>query len=266
MAFPNAEMLTPLPRGKLAQLAISTGLILALDYDGTLAEITAEPDRAFPYGDSRDSLIRIISEGRKILPAVITGRPLEAVRRLLGISRGLFFSGVHGLQFAEPDGTTRFSSEALACASGVEKVRQWLRRNVPDNRGFRIEDKGVTVGLHYRLAAPDEAERLAGELRRFVVTNTPTLKLMQLKMLLEAMPRVASKGHAIATLKQFAPPGCVIAYFGDDRTDEDAFAALALGDIGVLVGPQRETLARYRLSDPAAVADELRHLADALEL
>jgi trehalose 6-phosphate phosphatase len=51
-----------------------------------------------------------------------------------------------------------------------------------------------------------------------------------------------------------------MAYFGDDRTDEDAFAALAPSDFGVLVGPERATLARHRLRDPAAVADELRSL------
>jgi trehalose-phosphatase len=259
-ASPGTELPTLLPRGLLSQLAASSGLILALDYDGTLAEITAEPDRAFPYDGVRESLERIISSRRKIVPAVITGRRLEAVRQLLGIERGLFFSGVHGLQLADPDGTTRFSDDAIACASEVDKVRHWLRVNVPDNRGFWIEDKEVTVGLHYRFAVPEEATALCAEMTRFVAVDAPMLKLMPLKMLLEAMPRVASKGRAVAALKQLAPTGYAMAYFGDDRTDEDAFAALASSDFAVLVGPERATLARYRLRDPAAVADELRSL------
>lgn len=246
-------------------MALAAGLILALDYDGTLAEITPEPERAFPYGDIRESLGRIIASRQKIVPAIITGRRLEAARRLLGIEQGLFFSGVHGLQLAEPDGATRYSAEAIACAADLEKARRWLDENVPKDRGFRIEDKEITVGLHYRAAAPAAAVVLGAALSRFVAASTPKLKLMQLKMLLEAMPRAASKGRAIAALKQLTPAEYVMAYFGDDRTDEDAFAALEPKDIGVLVGPKRETLAQYRVSDPAAVADELRRLADALD-
>jgi trehalose 6-phosphate phosphatase len=54
-------------------------------------------------------------------------------------------------------------------------------------------------------------------------------------------------------------------YFGDDRTDEDAFAELVSRGVGVLVGEARQSLAHWRVESPAAVARILTALAAALE-
>jgi len=56
-----------------------------------------------------------------------------------------------------------------------------------------------------------------------------------------------------------------VLYAGDDVTDEDAFASLGPGDLGLKSGPG-ETVAPYRVADPAAVAaalDELARLREA---
>jgi trehalose-6-phosphatase len=80
-------------------------------------------------------------------------------------------------------------------------------------------------------------------------------------MLLEAMPKAAGKNLAVASFKDRFPRSFATAYFGDDSTDEDAFVALDEDDIGVLVGTARASHARYRVTDPRAVARELRSLA-----
>jgi trehalose-6-phosphatase len=78
------------------------------------------------------------------------------------------------------------------------------------------------------------------------------------------MPRAASKGRALAFLRSAFPAPRVVTYFGDDTTDEDAFAALGPNDLGVLVGADCPTRAHYRLDNPAAVAAELAALAAAV--
>jgi trehalose 6-phosphate phosphatase len=257
-------MTAPLPRGLLAQLAGQRGLLLCLDYDGTLAEIAPDPDRAVPVDGVREALGRLVGARTKVAVAIVTGRRIAAVRRLLGIERGLGFSGVHGLEFVHPDGAEGFTSEALACVDELATVRRWLAREVPRDRGFWIEDKQVALGLHYRAADPVEARALCDRFAAFVATNAPRLKLLALKMLAEAMPRAASKGRALAFLRSAFRSPRAVAYFGDDTTDEDAFAALGPNDLGVFVGADRPSRARYRVDNPAAVAAELAALADAV--
>jgi trehalose-phosphatase len=251
----------PLPPDFLGRFVAGPGLLLCLDYDGTLAEITADLDDARPVVGVRQELRRLLSREDKIAIAIVTGRTIAAVKRLLGIDRGLFFSGVHGLEFDRPgSGEELFIPEALACQRELEAVRHWLSINVPEGKGFRIEDKQCAVGLHYRLAQAEDAKDVSTRLERFVANETPGLKLVHLKMLVEVMPRAATKGRALLALKTQVPSSYVTAYFGDDTTDEDAFAVLAPPDFGVLVGDERKTLARFRLPDPGAVVRELHAL------
>ena len=256
-----ARLPAPLPRDLLATLAQGPGLLLCLDYDGTLAEITADPAAARPYKGIRRQLRRLASPRSKVSIAIVTGRKLAEVKRLLGIESGLCFSGIHGLEHDEPGAKARFAPEVLACASELAAVRSWLARNVPGDRGFRIEDKQVALGLHFRLADAKEAAVLSDRLAQLVASETRRLKLVRLKMLAEVMPCAASKARAVVALKKRVPKSYVTAYFGDDTTDEEAFAALQKNDIGVLVGAERESLANYRVDGPAAVLRELSSLS-----
>jgi trehalose 6-phosphate phosphatase len=256
-----AKLPTPLPRGLLRALAQGPGLMLCLDYDGTLAEITTDPASAWPYPGVREQLQRLNSLRNKVSVAIITGRALSDVKRLLGIESGLFFSGVHGLELDEPGAQQpSFSADALKCTSELAMVRQWLSDNVPGGRGFVTEDKRVALGLHYRLAQATEAAALCDRFARFVARETPDLKLVRLKMLAEAMPRAASKARALISLKTRIPASYVTAYFGDDTTDEDALSALEGKDVGILVGAERPSHAAYRVDGPAAVLDQLYSL------
>jgi trehalose-phosphatase len=261
MPSPEPSLPEPLPRGLLAAMARKCSLLLCLDYDGTLAELVSDPASAYPYPGVVHALEVLTSASSGLHVAIVTGRRIAEVKTLLGAVSGLFFSGVHGLEIDEPGASARFVPEAIACVDELAIVREWLRSNVPEKRGFRIEDKQVALGLHYRLADPREAASLRDRLTQLVAEQTPRLKLLHLKMLAEVMPRVASKGHAVKELKQLIPQPHISVYLGDDTTDEDAFAALDQDDIGILVGAARLTLARYRLDGPASVAQELQDLA-----
>jgi trehalose 6-phosphate phosphatase len=249
----------PLPPELLGRLAAGPGLLLCLDYDGTLAEITADRANARPFAGVHRELKRLRSRD-KITVAIVTGRTIAEVKRLLGIDDGLIFSGVHGLEFDWGDGKASFVPEAFGPAPELATVREWLAGNVPEGSGFHIEDKGFAVGLHYRLANVGEAQAVCARLEHFIASETRQLKVVHLKMLAEVMPRVASKARALLALRPHVPSSYVTAYFGDDTTDEDAFRVLAPGDVAVLVGEERKTLAHFRVSHPADVVRELRAL------
>ncbi len=249
-----------LPDKLLGELAADGGLALLLDYDGTLSEITADPERAVPVPGVRDTLITLLRSELALSIAIVTGRRIEQVKRLLEIEAGPFFFGVHGLEFSGSDGSISFVPEANACSGELESVRTWLAESVPDGRGFRIEDKEVAIGLHYRSADATEAQELRGRFADFVSSAAPNLRMMNLKKIDEVISRAAGKGNAVRTLLRRFSARRHAAYLGDDVTYEDAFAALRHSDVGVLVGEERPTLARFHLPGPSAVADFLREL------
>jgi trehalose-phosphatase len=261
----RTKVAPPLPAGLLAKMASAGRLALMLDYDGTLAEIASDPARAVPIPGVAETIERLARASASINLAIVSGRRVAEVRSLLGVRAELFFSGVHGLEFADGDGEPVFVTEARACEAETASVRRWLRANVPAGRGFWVEDKEITLGLHYRNVPAEDVQPLRERFAGFVGSQTPNLKLMRLKKIDEAMPKTAGKGHAVTTWLQQLPDARAAVYVGDDVTDEDAFAALRGGDVGILVGDARESLARYRLSGPRAVAKELRALASSID-
>ncbi|HEX5776183.1 MAG TPA: trehalose-phosphatase, partial [Caulobacteraceae bacterium] len=175
--------------------------------------------------------------------AVISGRTIEDVDRIL--DRQITpVAGVHGLQrrtaageviAAEPhprldDARAAFNALALAA------------------RGLLVEDKGLSVALHYR-QAPSCAEPVRDLARR--LQEGAGLVLQEGDMVAELRTPGPNKGDALADFMaepQFA--GALPIYIGDDLTDEDAFAAAAAaGGHGILVGERRETCATWRLDD-----------------
>jgi trehalose-phosphatase len=257
----------PLPARLLAQIAATRGLNLLLDYDGTLAEFAADPSRALPLAGVPALIDQLAADDdSRVRVTIVTGRRIAEVKPLLALRSRAHFSGVHGMEFADRDSRIKFIGAALACAPELARVRRWLGEHVPPHRGFWIEDKTVAVGLHYRSADPGQASPLCARFAEFVARDTPSLKLLPLKMLLEAIPRAGGKDLAVKRIKHDAPRSFVTVYFGDDVTDEAAFAALDRDDLGILVGPPRKSFARYRVASPRAVARELRVLATALEV
>jgi len=247
----------------LADIARRQGILLCLDYDGTVSEITPAAASARPLKGIRTSIERIASASKQARVAIVSGRRIEEVKRLLGIDSGILFSGVHGLEFTDANDEASFVSEVAECAPELARVKQWLLRHMPDSRGFRIEDKVAAVGLHYRQADPSEAAELCGRFSEFVSAKAAGLKLVKLKMIDEAMPLAPRKpGQSSCSSAQAASVRDDLLRRRFHR--RDAFAALGDDDVSVLIGAPRVTRAVYRLPDPAALALELSQLAEAL--
>jgi trehalose 6-phosphate phosphatase len=232
------DILAAANRPVLAQLAWSN-VLLAFDYDGTLAPIVDDPDDAHMRPGTRAVLEQL---ARAYPCVVISGRSQpDALRRMRGV--GVFeVIGNHGL---EPWRRHDFFSS---------RVQSWmpiLRRQLEFVDGILIEDKVFSVAIHYRRASQVRAARAAIER---AVASLEGVRVVGGKMVVNLIPAGApTKGSALEMAR--ASVGCDTAlYVGDDQTDEDVFA---LDDPGRLltirVGEKLGSRATFFISDQASI-------------
>jgi trehalose 6-phosphate phosphatase len=150
------------------------------------------------------------------------------------------------------DATGRMSRHAFP-SHELDAVRQGLADAVARHPGLLLEDKGLSLALHYR-----RAPRLAGYVHRLVHSLMKPLGtrycVLPGKRILEMKPAGKDKGVAVQEFMQEAPfRGRMPVFVGDDVTDEFGFATVnRLGGHSIKVGPGR-TVARWRLGDVQAV-------------
>jgi trehalose 6-phosphate phosphatase len=208
----------------------SGNTLLAFDFDGTLAPIVSEPDRAAIRLRTR----RLLKKLTPLYPCiVVSGRSRDDVR---GRVHGLGFAEVIGNHGIEPWG----SSEALA-----RTVRSWvpvLKEQLAPVRGVVVEEKQFSVSVHYR-----KARRKKATIRAIhqVAKALPGARLVGGKQVVNIVPKGAPhKGHAVEDARRKQKYDAVI-YIGDDDTDENAFDLERTGRVlGVRVGGKRTSLAR----------------------
>lgn len=222
---------------------------LFLDIDGTLAGFESTPEAVLPT-PRRTALLQRLGRRLNGRLAAVSGRELAEIDRILGHSVPAA-AGVHGLERRRPDGRIVRAAPHPALA----RARETAQAFAAAHPGVRVEDKGVAFALHYRLAPRMAAAvaELAAELASAGLALQPGDQVIELKT------PGADKGVAIAAFMAEPPfhTGRPL-FVGDDLTDEDAFAAASrLGGFGVLVGPPRRTLARYRLEGVDDVLDWL---------
>ncbi|CAN5226036.1 trehalose-phosphatase [soil metagenome] len=260
--MPNAErrayeVASASGRGLTPPPARFDRLALFLDMDGVLAPMAPTPDAVRPLA-RRTEVLRRLDERLEGRLAIISGRTLSEIDRISG-EGSLAASGVHGLERRRGDG----SMDSAMASPGVRVATEALLAFQAKHPGVIVEEKGVSVGLHYRQVPEVTDEALA--LARSVAAQTG-LSVQPGIMVVELKTPGSDKGSAITAFMAEAPfRGAVPVMLGDDLTDEDAFrAAGALGGFGVLVGPERETAAAHRLDGVEAVLDWLDAVSDAL--
>lgn len=247
--------------GILAQ-AGRRGIMLFLDYDGVLAPIVSRPENAMPAAGMVEALRRA---SRSMTLAVVSGRGLDDVRRRVGLD-GIAYAGSHGFEILTPDGRRVENEEAAAFLPELDRAQAELDERLAGIDGVLVERKPFAIAVHYRLAAEaaiPRIESIVGE----TAARCPHLEQLGGKKIFELRPAVDwHKGKAVLWLLDalHASPDAILPiYIGDDRTDEDAFAALRDRGIGIFVGPaDADTAARYALSDPEQVRAFITALAD----
>lgn len=241
-------------------------LVLLLDFDGTLAPIVARPELAAIPPQTRVPLERLV-HCAAVDAAVVSGRGMADARGRAQIPE-IAYAGNHGMEIEGPD-LRRVHEEAQAARPELQAVMERLRDRLSLVEGALVEDKGLTLTVHFR-----QVERArVPEVRAAVddaVAASIGLRTTEGKEVLEIRPRVDwHKGKAVEFLLANLKPaaGVPVLYLGDDTTDEDAFRALAdLGREmaeGVVVAdpPPDSTAARSYLRDPEEVGWLLAELA-----
>jgi alpha,alpha-trehalase len=254
----------PLPDSLLPEKALEHPLLLCLDYDGTISEIAPDPASAVLYEGVRGALDALAGARDKVAVAIVSGRTVAELERLVQLQHQPFFSGIHGLEYRPTGRNYRYAPQAQAHQEELGRVREWLSQNVPADRGFLVEDKHAAIALHYRNADAALAAKVTSAFISFVEHNAPGLRLLDGKKIAEVLPREAGKHQAVELLMREIGASRLPVYFGDDVTDEDAFAALDGSGIGILVGKPRPSLAQYFVEGPAQVAEILDALARAI--
>jgi trehalose-phosphatase len=247
----------PLLESFLRRLTAAPRCVLFLDYDGTLAPFVVMRQQAKPYPGVVPLLETILSDpGTRLV--VVSGRPAEEVRGLLGLDPPPEIWGSHGMERRFPDGRRELVQLEASAHEALEDAARWASGL---GLGERVERKHGAVAVHWRGLGAERVERLAREIRRHwePLAWQGDLKLTEFDGGLELRAPGRDKGDAVRQVLGEEPPGTPAAYLGDDRTDEDAFQAIGAQGIGILVrGERRPSAARVWLRPPEDLLDFLR--------
>lgn len=237
-------------------------LLLALDYDGTVTPIVDEPGEAHLSPSMRLRLQSLASHPRVSL-AIISGRARADLEGRVAIADAIY-AGNHGLEIRGP-GFEYFDHAALEAADALGTLAADLELRLRRIDGIIVENKRLTLSVHYRKVAPIHHE----EVRCIVLdalkaTDNPWQLTVGARVYEVRPHRHWHKGIAVNWIKaHLHHPGSLVIYMGDDVTDEDAFAALD-DAVTIKVGDSAETAADHILSSPAAVETFLQWVDELL--
>lgn len=231
------------------------GPVLAFDFDGTLAPIVATPDQA-RISQSVSGKLRRLAE--RLPVAIVTGRSIDDVKGRLNFEPHAII-GNHGAETG-PESVQRASAE-------LDAMRRVLAARQADmaQAGVSVEDKGLSIALHYRLSRrPDEARAL---IRSVVAAAGTGCRIFPGKMVENVVPEGSpDKGTAVHGLVAQWRARCAV-FVGDDVNDEPVFASAGEGWLTIRVGrDDPESRAHYFLDSTAEVGmlldRMLVHLSD----
>ena len=232
-------------------------VLLALDFDGTLAPLVDHPSRARMPATLRKRLGALTD---RCDVAVLSGRSLADVRKRVGVGK-VFYGGNHGLEMSGPGfGYVNPTARRLKRHTGeMMRLAQEALRSVA---GVHLEEKGYGLSVHYRRVQPEQMvffKTVLSTLKR--KTHARAFHWTRGHCVWELRPRVRwDKGRALRTIRRHRGRPFVIAV-GDDATDEDMFRAAVGRGFAVKVGSEK-TRAAYRLSRQGEVLAFLKWTLD----
>jgi len=232
----------------LARLKIAKCVFFFFDYDGTLTPIVSHPEKAILSEETKAFLLAL-KKNPKFLLAIVSGRSLRDIRRLVGLKK-IYYIGNHGLEIFTPkNGTKQLVPKEVF--HELVRIRNRLNSQMKDIEGVIIEDKGSILTIHYRNVDPRQVPPVLMALKQEIKSSKTPLCLGFGKMVFEIRPQsTANKGTAVLELlNQVDQDGVLPLYIGDDQTDEDAFRVLNRRGITIFVGLSGNSSAQYYVND-----------------
>lgn len=231
-------------------------LLVALDFDGTLAPIVerAEHARALP---ASAAAVRELAALPRTRTAFISGRALDSLRTVADPGDETLLIGSHGAEvYTGPDSPALTLTEDQALA--LRQATAVVENVVATHAGTRLEAKPAGVVLHTR-TAEDDIALAATETARKQLSAIAGVHLKDGKRVLETSVISSDKGQGIELLRKVTGATAVV-FAGDDVTDEDAIKALGPQDLGIRIG-QGISEAEHRVDSPEDFACVLETLA-----
>lgn len=238
----------------LARIARTDTLLVALDFDGTLAPLVDDPADARALPRARDAVLALL-ELPHTKVALISGRAMDSLMQVSQLPDAVLLSGSHGVEL-------RLDAEASIDLNADElRRRDQLKAALADVAARHdrvwIEEKPAGFALHTRLASAASADAAVQEAADAVsgvdgITSRPGSNVLEFSV------RQTTKGDAVQRLREYSGASAVF-FSGDDVTDEDAFSALGPDDLGVKCG-DGATAARFSVPGTAEIAEVLHQL------
>jgi trehalose-phosphatase len=242
-------------------------ILLISDYDGTLTPIVDKPELAILPHETR-KLLRTLAKNRRYTIGIVSGRALSDLKSKIGLD-SIIYAGNHGLEI-EGFGSSFLEPIAEEMRPFLTVLNKALSATLRGIKGVFVENKGLTLSVHYRMVEGDEEKRVTDAFHRITgpLHGMGKIRITHGKKVYEIRPPVDwDKGKAIAwliaKLKDSRKKGEVLPiYLGDDLTDEDGFEVIEKNKgISIFVGGESvQSVARYFLKSPEEVTELLKML------
>ena len=261
---PN-DILAPAIDAYVGEASPGAPVLVASDFDGVLAPLVDDPLASRPLPEATAALVRLAALGPAAPLALVSGRDLATLASLASPPPGTHLIGSHGAEqgFINPDGSLEHTPLILDAANRarLDALIEGLEEIAAARPGAWVELKPAAAVLHTRLADPADALS-AGPLAHDLGKQLDISGLTGKDVIEFALMRV-TKGDALTALRDRLGARRV-AYFGDDVTDEHAFALLGIEDFTVHIGGG-PSAARFRVASPESAVVVLADVATALE-
>ncbi|MBC7725525.1 MAG: trehalose-phosphatase [Burkholderiaceae bacterium] len=247
--------------GAMREIARTKRLLVALDFDGTLAPEVDEPEQARATPEAREAVLRLLKMPNTRV-ALVSGRAIGSLEKVADLPDSALLVGSHGIELRldTPDIRINLNTAEL---DRVDVLGDLLGEVADKLDQVWIESKPAGFALHTRLATEADSRMAHLVALRETSAEFDDLTVRAGKNVLEFSVRSTTKGEAIEHLREYTAATAVF-FAGDDVTDEDAFAALDADDLGLKSG-DGSTLANYRVRGPREIASALALLADLRE-
>lgn len=244
----------------LHRIAATHRLLVALDFDGTLAPLQNEPMDARMLPASR-AAVDALTRAPRTWVALVSGRSLVDLQLLAehDDDSPVFLAGSHGAEYWMPGQGLVEPAEDPADIALRDGLRARAEQATADLAGVWIEPKTFGLGVHTRRATAESAAAADARVDALVQAAAPHWRRRTGHNIVEYSFRHEGKDTAVARLRA-AVHATAALFAGDDVTDEDAIAALGPDDLGIRVG-DGTTAATLIVPDIPALAAFLAELA-----
>lgn len=238
-------------------------LLVALDFDGTLAPFTDDPADSRALPEAQAALEELLAMDRTYV-AVISGRPMRFLRSVVDPEGRMLLSGSHGAELLlDALGNSAADSElrlSPAQQELLDRATELVEAQVARYPGSKLELKPAGAAFHTRTMVDQSLTARAEQEMLEAFERLEGLKITPGQHVVESSVHTATKGEGITAFMQ-ATGADVTLFAGDDVTDENAVRELGPGDLGIKVGTG-QTAAEHRVASPAELAGALARLAE----